>query len=274
MHRRDLLHAIGLAAASLPLVACGSNEGAQPDAPPDQPRPDAACPATAWATGGTAAMTAQASYPDPFAGGLATCPLRLCQTTAGPCTAPTAERRDVSEGNPGLPVRLALKLVRDDTCEPIEGAVVETWHTHAKGVYSGQTPSPGFCSGGDAEALTKGYFRGTQTSDADGVVAFDTCFPGWYPGRAIHIHFSVRIGADVYLVSQLFFAQPLIDEIFDCHPDYVAYGAPDTSNAADGIVRSGDLAPYLVDTARMSDGAMLASKVITIRTAVDVNCIA
>ncbi|MDX2087215.1 MAG: hypothetical protein SFX73_05170 [Kofleriaceae bacterium] len=276
LSRRDLLHAMGLGATALPLLACNASDGGggQPDAPPTaDAQPDATC-ATTWASGGTAAMTAKTSYPDPFATAVATCPLVLCRTTAGPCTAPTTERVDVSEGNPGLPVRLAVKLVTHTTCAPIAGAIVEIWHTHAKGVYSGQTPSPGFCSGGDAEAPTKNYFRGTQTSDANGVVTFDTCFPGWYPGRAIHIHFSVRIGGDVYLVSQLFFAQPLIDEIFSCHPDYVAYGAPDTPNANDGVVANGNVAPYLVETARMPDGAMLASKVIAIRGAGDVNCVA
>jgi hypothetical protein len=276
LSRRDLLHALGLGAATLPLLACDSSSsgGDQPDARPtaDARSDDATC--STWASGGTAAMTAKASYPDPFTAAITACPLVLCQTTAGPCTASTTERVDVSDGNRGLPVRLALKLVTHTTCAPIADAVVEIWHTHAKGVYSGQTPSPGFCSGGDVEAPTQNYFRGTQTSDANGVVTFDTCFPGWYPGRAIHIHFSVRVGGTAYLVSQLFFPQPLIDEIFSCHPDYMPYGAPDTPNANDGVVANGNVGPYVVETARMSDGAMLASKVIALRGASDVNCVA
>ena len=75
-----------------------------------------------WAAGGTAAMTDKDCYPDPFAAGLAGCAL-LCRTTAGPCTAETTVRQDVSEGWPGLPVRLALKIVRAETCEVVEGAV-------------------------------------------------------------------------------------------------------------------------------------------------------
>lgn len=269
--RRRALQALGLGAA-LPLLGssgCGSTPGATPPvdgAPADVPGGDDCGPAAAaWATGGTAAMTARACYPDPFAAGVATCPLMIGATTAGPCTADAPARQDVSEGYPGLPVRLALKLVTAGGCAPLAGAVVEIWHTQVTGVYSGLTPSPGFCSGGDADAPNHGYFRGTQMTDANGRVDFDTCFPGWYPGRAIHIHFSITVGGTTRLVSQLFFDQGLIDQVFAAHPDYQPQGAPDTSNASDGVIGGApSLAPYVLDIARMSDGAMLASKVIAI----------
>lgn len=210
-------------------------------------------------------MTNRDCYPDPFAAAVTACPLVVCATTAGPCTALAPARNDVSEGRPGLPVRLALKLIEADTCTPIANASVEIWHTQTSGVYSGQTPSPGFCSGGDADAPNHSYFRGTQTTDASGRVAFDTCFPGWYPGRAIHIHFSVVVAGTSYLVSQLFFAQSVVDEIFATHPDYTPRGRPDTSNAGDGVIGgAAHFDAYLLDVARMSDGAMLASKVIAV----------
>ena len=86
--RRDVLHAFGLGAAALPFVGCGStNPGTTPDAPRTDAGPDANC--VTWAAGGTAAMTARATYPDPFTAAVTSCPLVLCQTTAGPCTAPT-----------------------------------------------------------------------------------------------------------------------------------------------------------------------------------------
>lgn len=223
-------------------------------------------PASEWASGGTASMTAQHCYPDPFAGGVASCAL-LCSTTAGPCTADTIERQDVSEGLSGLPVRLALKLVAADGCTPVEGALVEIWHTQRTGVYSGNTPMPGFCSGGDPEAPSQLYMRGSQTTDAEGRVDFDTCYPGWYPGRAIHIHFRVILKGEQFLTSQLFFDDALNQELFASHPDYLKFGSPNTSNQTDGIIGSVvDKSPYILDTARMPDGAMLASKVIAIRS--------
>ncbi len=287
--RRELLHALGtgLAVAPLASIACKSSPSGSPDArgtddgrtvdtapPIDAPGGDNCGPEpTAWAVGGTAAMTAKACYPDPFAGDVGACPLVVCPTTAGPCTATAPVRQDVSEGYPGLPVRLALKLVTAGSCAPLEGASVEIWHTQVSGVYSGVTPSPGFCSGGDPEAPTKSYFRGIQTSDANGRVDFDTCFPGWYPGRAVHIHFRVVVGGTSYLVSQLFFPQPIVDDIFASHPTYTPEGAPDRTNDNDGVTAPiDDLAPYVVDVRRMSDGAMLASKVIAIRAANQANC--
>lgn len=226
-------------------------------------------PADAWATGGTAAMTAQDCYPDPFAGGVPSCML-FCASTPGPCTSDIVDRQDVSEGYGGLPVRLALKLVTADDCAPIEGALVDIWHTQRVGIYSGVTPGGDFCNAGDASATAELYFRGRQTTDAQGRVDFDTCFPGWYTGRAIHIHFRVVIDGSQYLVSQLFFDDRLNDEIFTTHPEYSEFGTPDTLNTTDGVIGGvPDLGPYLLDTARMADGAMLASKVIGIRPSTD-----
>lgn len=266
--RRTILRAAGaLPLASL--VGCGDDAASTVDASGgvDAVQGDSCGPAAAaWASGGTAAMVNKQCYPDPFASGIGACPLVVCATTAGPCTAPAPARVDVSEGRPGLPVRLSLLLVTADTCAPIANAVVEIWHTQVSGVYSGQTPSPGFCSGGDADAPNHSYFRGTQTTDARGRVDFDTCFPGWYPGRAMHIHFSVAIGGELFLVSQLFFAQPLIQEICATHVDYVDRGQPDTSNDRDGVIGgAASFDAYVLDVARMSDGAMLASKAIAIR---------
>jgi protocatechuate 3,4-dioxygenase beta subunit len=231
-------------------------------------------PTREWASGGTASMTAQDCYPDPFAAGVLACPL-YCETTAGPCTADTLERQDVSEGLPGLPVRLALKIVSADGCEPVAGAFVEIWHTQRTGVYSGITPSM-MCYRDDPSAVEHLYFRGSQITDAQGRVDFDTCYPGWYPGRAIHIHFRVIADVVGQLVSQLFFADALNEEILTTHPDYAELGAPDTTNASDSVIGGeADLSPYVLDTARMPDGAMLASKVIAIRSSVaDPQCAA
>jgi protocatechuate 3,4-dioxygenase beta subunit len=216
--------------------------------------------ADAWATGGTAAMTAKACYPDPFADGVTACPL-LCETTAGPCTADTVDRQDVSEGFGGLPVRLALLVVDADTCEPVSGARVEIWHTQRTGVYSGETPGGMQCFLGEPDAVNHLY------AGADGRVDFDTCFPGWYSGRALHIHFRVTLGDDTYVVSQLFFDDTITAEIFTSHPDYAEFGQPNTSNDEDNIIGgAADLADYILDVQRLSDGAMMASKVLAVRS--------
>lgn len=211
-----------------------------------------------WASGGTAAMTDKDTYPDPFTDPLGNaCALTPAQTL-GPCYAQTIEREDISEGNPGLPVRLAF-LVVDTDCNPIPNASVDVWHTDVGGLYSGDDAID-MCTLNDPEAEAGRWYRGVQTGGADGKVYFDTCLPGWYGGRAIHIHYTVRVGDQEYLTSQLYFPQALIDEIFATHPDYAPLGQPDTSNAADGIyVPTAEL-----DWAQMTDGAMLASKVLVV----------
>ena len=247
--RQFAIGAIGaLGVAVVPVVAC--TQGDDTDTGGE------------WASGGTASMSG--TYPDPFEDDLGTTCAIVCATTLGPCYAQTLERRDISEGYPGLPVRLAFRVV-DDTCTPVEGAVVDIWHTSAAGLYSGDDAIT-FCTTGDADAESHRFFRGTQTTDAAGRCDFDTCFPGWYPGRAIHFHFQVRRGADAYITSQLFFPQAVIDDVFANHPDYVAYGAPSTTNASDGIFPSDDPEPYTLQWARMSDGAMQAWKTIAIRS--------
>jgi protocatechuate 3,4-dioxygenase beta subunit len=273
--RRSLLHELGtgvIAGPLIPLLACTDDGagtdygmGTDDDMGTEGDTGDACGTASEWASGGTAAMTAKDCYPDPFAAGVMTCAL-FCSTTAGPCTADTIERQDVSEGLPGLPVRLALKIVDADTCEPVAGAVVEIWHTQRSGVYSGETPGGAQCSLDDPDAPNQLYFRGSQTTDDDGRVDFDTCYPGWYSGRPIHIHFRVQVDGQSHLTSQLLFPDELSKELFEDHPDYLEFGQPDTLNDEDSVFRVEDLSPYVLDTAQMPDGALLAWKLVAIRS--------
>lgn len=233
----------------------------------------------AWATGGTAAMTDVESYPDPFAAAAASCAL-LCTLTQGPCWGPTAPvRQDVSEGEPGVPLRLALRIVQADGCTPVVGAEVEIWYCNIDGLYSGddlQDNALAFCTSDNEHALSGYFFRGRALSDEDGKLSFHGCFPGWYPGRSIHIHILVRPAAsageattnDVVAMSQLFFPEELTAEIFGTVSGYVDKGQPDTSFARDGVLGAvDDIAPYVVEYQRMTDGALLAWKTIAISAA-------
>ncbi|MEZ4228395.1 MAG: hypothetical protein R3B89_04465 [Polyangiaceae bacterium] len=221
---------------------------------------------TGWGSGGTAGMTDKANYPNPFANAPSSCNL-ICSTTEGPCTTETTiERVDVSEGYPGIPMRIAMRFV-DASCNPISGAWVQIWHTKITGVYSGVTPSGSFCYGDEPEAEQEMYFRGSQTTDSDGVVYFDSCFPGWYSSRAVHVHFEVRVNNSSYVVSQLLWEDELVDDIFTNHADYKEFGIPNVHLDDDNVVGGeSDKSPYLYDVQKMSDGAMLVSKTITIQS--------
>jgi protocatechuate 3,4-dioxygenase beta subunit len=102
---------------------------------------------------------------------------------------------------------------------------VDIWHCDAEDVYSGVDSDTDF-------------LRGYQVTDANGAVTFRTIFPGWYRGRAIHIHLKVRAydgATETYeYTSQLFFSETTIAQAYGVAP-YSANDTPDTSNAADGI---------------------------------------
>jgi len=281
MTRRTALRVLGLAGltplGALPgMMVFGSGCRDPGRSPQERNRSlarDPRCPSAAsWAAGGTAAMTGRACYPDPFAVALAACPLVVCETTDGPCTAAAPARVDISERLPGLPVRLELRLVTADACAPVVGAQVEIWHAQRTGAYSGLTSSVAYCSGGDRAAPPRSYFRGTQVTDGRGRVGFDTCFPGWYPGRALHIHVRVSRAGEAVLTSQLLFDQQLVDDVVGSHPDYADRGPPDTTNDADPVFQDVPLAPYLLAVQRMPDGAMLASKQIALRRNAGAGC--
>lgn len=78
--------------------------------------------------------------------------------------------------------------------------------------------------------------RGYQVTDANGVVKFTTIYPGWYQGRAVHIHFKIRTTtpANSEFTSQWFFDENLTDQVHAQQP-YAAKGQGRLRNSGDGI---------------------------------------
>lgn len=151
-------------------------------------------------------------------------------------------RRDVTEGYPGHPLRLGLR-VADDTCAPFVDAEVEIWHADATGDYSAFSDN----GTGKDEAEGTTFLRGTQTTDADGIVMFETIVPGWYPGRAVHIHITVRRAEGGSRTGQLFFDESFLGEVY-AEADYRDNGTADTTNAADAVA-AGRAADTVLHTA-------------------------
>ncbi|MGC4095239.1 MAG: hypothetical protein QM756_46420 [Polyangiaceae bacterium] len=264
--RRELLRTLGLSAVALPLgllAACTRSSGSKSAV--SGPARGAAPRRAGWATGGTAAM--KGDYTDPFKAGLGSACTLTCAATLGPCYAETLTRKDISEGQLGLPLRMAFLIV-DEKCRPIRGATLDIWHTAPSGLYSGAETSQ-MCTLGDPKARASRWFRGMQTSDENGRVDFDSCFPGWYSSRTIHVHFSVRIGQTEYVTSQLFFDDALSDQIVAGEPLYRERGARDTTNQNDGVVSANEVGAYSFQTERMADGVMLAWKTLVIRGSAD-----
>jgi len=136
---------------------------------------------------------------------------------------------------PGVTLGLAFLVskVSGSSCTALADATVDVWHCDALGVYSDAT-DPTFGS-------TKGtkFLRGYQTTNASGAAKFTTIWPGWYQGRAVHIHFKIRTAAANGQVSdftsQLFFDEGLNDQVFALSPYSQKGGSGRLRNQADGI---------------------------------------
>lgn len=122
----------------------------------------------------------------------------------------------------GMPLILRLRVssVNNAGCTPLGGAIVDIWHCDAAGVYSDVT-DPSF------NTVGKMFLRGYQVTDVNGGVRFTTIYPGWYPGRTVHIHFKVRLRVDsgqtYEFTSQLYFDDAITDRVH-AHKPYASKG--------------------------------------------------
>jgi protocatechuate 3,4-dioxygenase beta subunit len=152
-------------------------------------------------------------------------------------------RRDIRDGRPGSLLTLRLSVLDAKTCKSIRNAAVDIWHADAGGVYSG------FGAG----AASRTFLRGIQRTDAHGLAVFKTIYPGWYPGRTVHIHVKVHLGGRVVHTGQLFFADAFTDRVFT-HAPYSKRPGRDTRNANDPIFAGGGPGSILRVTGSASDG--------------------
>lgn len=150
-------------------------------------------------------------------------------------------RRDITEGRPGAPLEIDF-TIQDAACKPIKGATVEIWHADALGSYSGFN-EPG------------NFLRGQQTTNKDGEASFKTIYPGWYAGRAVHIHMKVHVGGATVHTGQLFFDDAFSDKLFASTAPYNTRGQRDTLNSDDNIFAGGGSSTVLrVKQARNKKG--------------------
>ncbi|GAA3896870.1 intradiol ring-cleavage dioxygenase [Streptomyces lacrimifluminis] len=198
----------------------------------------------------TATVTADATA----SGSSGTCVL-MSSVTEGPYYLDNAlVRKDITEGKAGVPLTLRI-TVQDTTesCAPVAGAAVEIWHCDAWGYYSGYTTAnPGGSAPAESEdgstADDDTYLRGYQIADANGVVKFETIFPGWYTPRTCHIHLKVHTGGQkedgtyeggtVNHTGQLFFPDDAAEGIFALEP-YSKHSGSYTTLAEDMVYDGG-----------------------------------
>ena len=223
LSRREVLALIGASGTAAFLAACTPGGGTS--------SASAGASASASASA-SAAATAIASAA--VASALPSCVV-VPELTEGPYYVDVnLERSDIRtntadgvavEGAP-LTIEWLVSQADGSACMPMEGAIVDVWHCDALGVYS------------DVQGNTGNFLRGFQRTDSNGKATFQTIYPGWYQGRAVHIHFKIRTdpdeGAGFEFTSQLFFDDDLSRSVFSTGV-YAQKGAQDMPNAQDGI---------------------------------------
>jgi len=135
----------------------------------------------------------------------------------------------------GIPLALEILIVNaSKNCVAIEGARVDLWHCNRYGWYSGYGGQSGGLSGQSTSYIGQNWLRGYQLTDANGQAAFTTVYPGWYQGRATHIHFEVFINSVLKKTTQLTFPETISDAVHQSSL-YSAHGVNTTRNASDSV---------------------------------------
>ena len=225
LSRREVLALLG---GSALVVACAPATLGSPSPTTAATVTQAVAPTTAAASASAAAV-------------LPSCIVRPALTAGPYFVDERLDRSDIRSDpatnvvKPGVALALTFLVSRvsGTSCAALANATVDLWHCDALGVYSDAT-DPSFGS-------TRGskFLRGYQTTDAGGAAKFTTIWPGWYQGRATHIHFKIRATAASGQVSdftsQLFFTESLNDQVFAQAPYSQRGGAARLRNEADGI---------------------------------------
>jgi protocatechuate 3,4-dioxygenase beta subunit len=152
----------------------------------------------------------------------------------------------------GLPLGLTVNVsqIADGKCMPLPGAHVDIWHCDLAGVYSG-VKDPTF------DTVGHNFLRGYQVTDANGAVRFTTIYPGWYPIRAIHIHFKIRTSPAAAkgheFTSQLYFDDAFTDRVFAREP-YSKRSGQRVRNEADNIFRDQGGKQLIMPVTETQDG--------------------
>ncbi len=224
LSRREALGMIGAAGAVLSTTGCSGDTPTSPSRTTTTTAPTTTTTPTPPAT--TAACTVTPTE------------------TIGPY--PSLEdfvRSDIREGKQGVPLNLAIKVVNtSNACAAVSGASVDIWQCDAEGNYSQY---------GSQRNLT--YLRGIQTTDASGIASFTTIYPGWYQGRATHIHVEVTIGGRSAKVTQIAFPEDITATVYRTAV-YAAGGQNPTTNARDNVFGDGTSLELLTLSGDASSG--------------------
>ncbi|MEY2918305.1 MAG: hypothetical protein RIS73_2019 [Bacteroidota bacterium] len=176
-------------------------------------------------------------------------------------------RSNIVEDRTGVPLIINLTIKNtNNSCAVVSGAIVDIWHCDRQGNYS-EYGGTGMQST-DYTGSSYHFLRGRQVTDANGLVSFTSLYPGWYSGRAPHIHLHIYNASGVSkCISQIAFPKDICDTVYTTSSLYSSRGIADTLNANDNVFGSPstDLAQEMADslTGTVSGGYVL-TKIINV----------
>ena len=218
MERKNFLKTFALAAAAGPMIL----DGCKKDSVTKTSTSTTTGTSTSTTTSTTGSCIVSASEtegPYPYPGGEIKNPL---------------ERSDVTEGTQtGVPLSLTFIVVNaGNNCNVVSDARVDIWHCNKDGYYSGYANQPGIS--GTKSYVGSTWLRGYQVTDSAGLAKFTTIYPGWYTGRATHIHIEVYVNGLMKKTTQICFSEAINNTVY-ASSLYSAHGANTTTNEADTV---------------------------------------
>jgi len=211
MERKNFLKTFALMAATGPMIIDGCKK--------DAAAKSTTTTSTSTTSGSCIVTASETEGPYPYVGGEITNPLN---------------RSDVTAGQTGVPLTLSFVVVdANNSCNVVTGARVDIWHCNKDGYYSGYANQN---SGLGAKSYVgETWLRGYQLTDSTGVAKFSTIYPGWYSGRATHIHIEVFVNGVMKKTTQICFSESINNVVY-ASSLYSSHGVNPLTNEADGIL--------------------------------------
>jgi protocatechuate 3,4-dioxygenase beta subunit len=168
---------------------------------------------------------------------------------------------DIRSDRTGVPFTIKINITNKNAgCAGLAGAIVDIWHCDKDGNYS-EYGGTGMQS---TNYTSVHFLRGRQVTDANGLVSFTSIFPGWYSGRAPHIHVHVYNASGSSLsVTQIAFPTDVCDTVYTTATNDYTKGKQDTSNARDNVF-SDSLASELATVTGSVSGGYTLTHIITV----------
>lgn len=188
------------------------------------------------------------------------------EETAGPFPTHTPSSlvtNDIRSDRTGVPLTIKITVNNsNNNCSALANAIVDIWHCDKDGNYSE------YGGGGmqSSNYTSVHFLRGRQTTDANGLVTFTSIFPGWYSGRAPHIHVHIYSANGTSLkVTQIAFPTDVCNTVYTTATNYYTRGTQDTSNDRDNVFADSLASELATVTGNINDGYVL-THIITVES--------